>query len=428
MRKLISKHAWLPVLLPVVFMFSVKAQNTNSAYSRYGYGVLKDKAIGASKGMGGISYGVAGQNVNPGNPASYSNVDSLTFLFDVGVSFTKSRFKTPNASQNDDNGGLDYLAMEFPIAKRIALSAGFLPYSSIGYSFGSVDEVNNISSQSNNAGQGGVSQIYGGLAFHISKNLSAGINIAYLYGQLEHIRTVQFVSESTVPSTYEYKELSINAAKMDFGLQYSLPLRIAGQLNTLTLGAVYTPSIKPSARLSVIAVDTASYGVDARFPQTFGAGFTLSNNRNFTYGADVTVQKWKGLSYPAEMGDELQADERFNDRIRINIGGEYIIAPYERNFFKRIKFRGGANYSNSYLNVKEKSTGRIGGYSEYGMTLGFALPFRDNTYTGRTSYVNINFEYVKLKPEISSMINEDYFSVSVGLSLNDLWFMKNRFR
>ncbi|MDR1809612.1 MAG: hypothetical protein LBR34_04305 [Prevotella sp.] len=427
MKTLRRQRILLPVIL-FAFIFSAKAQNTNSAYSRYGYGVLKDPAVGASKGMGGISYALRGQNVNPGNPASYAAVDSLTFLFDISISFTQSRFKTPNANQNDDNGGLDYLALEFPIAKRLAISAGFLPYSSVGYSFGGIVNEGEISqSQSVFSGSGGLNQIYGGLAYRLFDNLSVGANVAYLYGDLEHLRTNVF-SESTHASTSELKRLSVNAAKMDFGLQYQQLLKIAGRPHLLTLGAVYSPSVKPSAKTSVISEDTLTYKGNVQLPNTFGAGFTLAN-KNWLYGADITFQKWAELDYPAEMEDGLTAaDKRFNDRIRINAGGEFVIDPYDRSFFKRIKFRGGVNYSNSYLNVKENATGKVGGFSEYGATLGFALPFRDNTYTGRTSYVNINFEYVKLRPEVKSMISEDYFSISIGLSLNDLWFMKNKFR
>lgn len=413
--------------IAALFVFSGNAQNTNSPYSRYGYGVLNDKAIGASKGMGGISYGVRGQSVNPGNPASYSAVDSLTFIFDIGVSYVKSRFNTSGASQNDDNGGLDYLAMQFPIAKNLAVSAGFLPYSSVGYSFGNqyVNE-SGLSASASYDGKGGLSQIYGGIAYKPFDNISVGVNISYLYGNLEHQRYINFLSES-IGSTGEYNKLSINAAKFDIGAQYLIPVSVSGRKNTLTLGAVYTPAIKPSARILRIAQDTARFGVDARLPHTFGAGFTLSNNRNLLYGADVTFQKWKDLDYPTNMGDEMSASDRFNNRWRVNAGIEYVISPFERNFFKRIRFRGGLNYSNSYLNIKEKETGLVGGYKEYGATLGLGLPLRDS-YTGKTTFININFEYTKLNPEVKSMIKEDYIGVSIGLNFNDLWFLKNKFR
>ena len=429
---MLTNKRLLFIVIVLVSVFSAKAQNTNSAYSRYGYGVLNDKAVGASKGMGGISYGIRGQNVNPGNPASYSNMDSLTFLFDIGISFTQSRFKAPEATQNDDNGGLDYLALQFPLSNKLAFSAGFLPYSSVGYSFGNISEKDNIITQSTFQGLGGLGQIYGGLSYRISKNLSMGANVAYLSGRTEHQSSVMFLN-GNIPSSGKYRKLTVNAVKIDIGVQYQVPVKIQGHLNTLTVGAVYIPSIKPSTRMSEITVannsaDTTAFGVDTQLPHTLGIGFTLFNNRNFTYGLDVTYQKWSGVDYPNAMGDQLSVSDRFNDRWRINAGLEYVAAPMEPGFFKRVKLRGGLNYSNSYLNVKESNTGKIGGYKEYGATIGFGLPFRTSIYVPRTSYVNINFEYTRLNPDVKTMIEEDYFGVSIGLSMNDLWFMKNKFR
>ena len=69
----------------------VAAQNnTNSPYTRYGYGQLADQGSGNSKGMGGIAYGLRDRyQINFANPASYTAVDSLTFLFDGGDHFAE---------------------------------------------------------------------------------------------------------------------------------------------------------------------------------------------------------------------------------------------------------------------------------------------------------------------------------------------------
>ena len=53
------------------------------------------------------------------NPASYSCMDSLTFLFDFGVAGQLSWFDDGNARQNDINGNVEYIAMQFPIHRRI---------------------------------------------------------------------------------------------------------------------------------------------------------------------------------------------------------------------------------------------------------------------------------------------------------------------
>ena len=63
--------------------------SSNSPYTRYGFGELSDQHFGNSKAMGGIAYGLRnGFQVNAANPASYTAIDSLTFIFDAGLSLT----------------------------------------------------------------------------------------------------------------------------------------------------------------------------------------------------------------------------------------------------------------------------------------------------------------------------------------------------
>ncbi|MFR9166474.1 MAG: OmpP1/FadL family transporter [Dysgonomonas sp.] len=421
------------LILSVISISSAYTQSnsTTSPYSRYGYGVLSDKGVGLSRGMGGISYGLRGLNANPGNPASYSGVDSLTFIFDLGISYSNARLSDSGGSQNDNNGGLDYLTILFPISKRLGVSAGFLPYSSVGYSFGSVQEIDGAAYQKYFSGSGGLSQVYGGIAYEPFNGISIGANVSYLYGTITHNRNIPVISENAYTRS-EYRKLRVNAAKFDFGLQYQFP---AFKGKTLTLGAVYSPKISPNARIKGIDMmasgDTISIlpstKADAELPQSFGFGFTLKTNK-LLFGADVTFQNWKKLNYSDRMADSMTVDNRFNDRWRFNAGVEYVINPNSRNFFHRMKFRGGVNYSNSYINVHNSQNNNTDGYNEYGATVGFGLPFRD-TYTNRTSYVNISFEYTNLSPKYKNgMIKEQYFGVSIGVNINDLWFMKNKFK
>ena len=56
---------------------------------------------------------------------------------------------------------------------------------------------------------------------------------------------------------------------------------------------------------------------------------------------------------------------------------------------------------------------------EYGASVGFGLPLVD----GR-SIINLSFEYVKIKPEISTMIDEQYLRFTVNYTFNERWFFK----
>ena len=112
--------------------------NTNSPYTRYGLGLLADRSFGAGRAMGGIGYGLrSSKQINPMNPASYSSLDSLTFMFDFGASGQVFWYNDGINKQKSMNGNIEYLAMQFPIMKGLAMSVGLLPYSFVGYDFGS---------------------------------------------------------------------------------------------------------------------------------------------------------------------------------------------------------------------------------------------------------------------------------------------------
>lgn len=437
-KRLILTTAGIAFLL-----IPVKGQNTNSPYSRYGYGVLSDHAIGASQGMGGISYGVRGLNTNPNNPASYTSVDSLTFIFDLGVSYSSSRFDDGKSKQSDHNGGLDYVTMQFPIAKKLGMSIGLLPFSSVGYSLGSVDEQNGLNYQTMYDGSGGFSQVYIGLGYSPIKNLSIGANASYLFGNTTYSRSLTILNVTGANYEYWNNKLTLNGLKFDFGVQYELNLN---KDNSLVLGAVYSPKYNKTGRIervrniysstgTVVSGDTAVFvreNADAQLASKYGFGFTWKHKNNIIVGADVTYQDWSKAKYSKYMEDDfdkLTNTNRFNDTWRFNAGLEYAIAPEERSFIKRMKFRGGLNFTNSYINVITADK-QIGKYKEYGATLGFGIPVKDGGYAGKTSYININFEYKTLRPNLSqsNMVKEDYFGVSLNVNINEMWFLKNKFR
>lgn len=431
------KKLLLATSIGIIFIVPIHGQNTNSPYSRYGYGILEGQAVGASKGMGGISYGVQGLNTNPGNPASYAGVDSLTFIFDIGVSYNKSSLSEGGNKRSDDNGGLDYIAMQFPLAKKLGMSVGILPFSSVGYQFGTVESTNSISTQKTFSGSGNISQIYGGLAYSPIKNLSVGANISYLFGNTTYNRVFNVLNVAEANIESDYHKLTVNMLKFDFGVQYAFH---PDTENKLVLGAVFSPKIKSSGKITnihyqsdasgnTVKNDTLTYtGKNAAtdIPMSVGAGFTWNHKGRLTIGGDVTYQSWEKVRYSQYMKDELQDKDRFNNRWKFNGGIEYSIDPRDRSFLKRMKFRGGLNYANSYMNVLT-SDNQVSGYKEYGATLGFGLPLTD-PYTRRTSFVNINFEYSQVSPNKSNLIKEQYFGISLGLCINDLWFMKNKFR
>lgn len=437
----------LLIIFSSLLATTLAAQMTNSPYSRYGYGVLKDQAVGPAKGMGGIGYGLRHkQGANPMNPASYSNVDSLTFMLDLGVNYTKARLSEGNNSQSDDNGGLDYATLLFPVYKNLGVSLGVLPYSSVGYSYGSDQKIGDISYRNTFEGSGGLSQIYFGVGYKLPyiNGLSLGVNASYLFGKVNHTRSLPSISGiKDAYMSVENMSLKLRTFKFDLGAQYEFQ---ASLKDKFVAGALFSPKINSKGTFESSSTNYDSNGttlpggqtgdtinnVAAGIPMTLGVGFSWTHNDNLTVGADVTYQEWSKVAYTELVSDGLKSGDRFNNRWKFALGTEYTMDPMERNFIKRIRFRGGLNYSKSYINVSHLGSDNLyqnKGYNEYGATLGFGLPLRDlEDWGGRTTYLNITLEYKRIEPVVKTMIKEQYFGISVGVNFNELWFWRNKIR
>lgn len=435
-----KKRFFLSIVLLTITLVAIAQQvGSNSPYGRYGYGLLSHSSLGASEAMGGISYGLRrSQQVNPANPASYSKLDTLTFIFDIGISGHYATYNDGITNQDFYNANLDYIAMQFPIIQKIGASIGLLPYSKVGYNFGQVRATSDITYSEIYTGSGGLSQIYGGIAYEPFKFLSLGVNVSYFFGNIEHSRQLPAIDNSTLSRMTTNKFL-IRDIKYDVGIQLTYPI---DRTQSVTLGLVYTPQINTEATIypydrlldsngyitQVLKSDTLT-SQSFQFPHSFGVGVTYSNP-NLLVGADGTYQMWKELEYPSAL-DGMESDARFNNRYRFGVGAEYVIDPFSRDFFRRVRFRGGFSFANSYHNVniydpinnQELGTG---GFKEYGVNIGFGLPFRD-TYSGRVSLLNIGFGYSILQPEKDYMIKEEMFKITLNMNINEFWFFKRQF-
>lgn len=163
----------LTLLISLVGTGIAQQVGVNSPYGRYGYGLLSNQSIGTSESMGGVSYGIRrGQNINFGNPASYSKADSLNFTIEMGVSGQYSMLSDGVGKQTFENGNFDYLAFQFLALKNLGVSVGVLPYSKVGYDFGRDIISQDLQYRETFSGTGGLSQIYGGVGYSPLEYLS----------------------------------------------------------------------------------------------------------------------------------------------------------------------------------------------------------------------------------------------------------------
>ena len=394
---------------------AAQSQIVTTPYSKMGYGMLSDNVSSIQRSMGGVGYAMrGGRIINVMNPASYANVDSLTYLWDVGVDLTNLWSKENGNSGYNFGGGLDYLTGHFRITKGLGAAFGLLPYSSVGYTYGG-DIDGGAESRS---GNGGFNQLFVGVGYEPLKNLSVGANFAYLFGTTSN--TTLIASSS---SSYFSRNMKIRDWNAQLGVQYSLPLSKGRDL--LTVGATYQPKKSFHGDAWGTSFDSQDNKVDTigftsmsgkyEQPASIGVGLSYNINRKLTLEADYTFQKWSSAKYEPISGFEPQS-MKFDDRWKVAAGVQY--TPNKRgSYVGAMSFRAGAFYNHDYMNFSGNNV------RDYGASVGVGLPA-----PGGKTTVNLGVEWRHRETSPAHLITENYLNITLGVNFNELWFWKNRIR
>ena len=411
-----NKKIFVLSMLLLSFIGIYADNGSNSPYSRYGVGLLSDQSLGVNRQMGGIGYGLrSNKYINILNPASFSEADTLTMLFEAGFSLQNVNFKEGSKRINAKNASFDYIAVEFRVCKNLGMSAGFLPYSTVGYSFSNTTNAgSNEESVNSYNGSGGIYQPFIGLGWKPFKGVSVGIMGSYIYGDITHEVGINFTNSTDRSRTYN---VSLKSYKLDFGAQYSTRL---GQKHDLTVGAVYSLGHDLNAKAKITDITSSSSvtnNIDNSFklPHTYGIGFAYGYKGEWKFGADYTLQQWSSSSF--------FGIEKGVDRNKISIGAEYTPSRLSNNIFKMMSYRAGGYYAGPYTEIKGEK-----GCEEYGVSAGISLPFFNNNNRNSHATLHISGQFIHLKPQAAGMITENYLRINLGITFNESWFMKLKVR
>lgn len=363
--------------------------------------------------MGGLGAGFRHDNtLNLKNPASYSAVDTLTFIADLGFALQNANFSEGDVRVNAHNASISHMAMQFRVLPKVGMTVCFMPFSNVGYSFSESGVVERdidreITSTSTYSGTGGLRQFMAGWGWRPTEWLSLGLNASYISGDLTHDISNTY-SSTEVQSRYKSYVTEMGALKLDFGAQGTLKM---GE-NNLVLGVVYSPAQKLESETYVADVHSTSdttYIADAfSLPDMLSAGFTYKW-KNRMIGADVSYQNWSKASFFGK--------KTGSDRLSAALG--FMVRPDEtsHNVFKSSSYQMGVNVSQSYFKLDGNQ-----GPMQFGVTAGISIPI-SNSYNSM-SYLHVSGEYVRVQPMVKGMISENYLRINIGVTFMERWFMK----
>lgn len=408
-------------LLAAMTVSTYAQSGTNSAYSQYGFGVLADQSLSANRGMNGVGLAMRqGNRANVLNPASYSAVDSITMIFDMGLAGQITNIKEGKNSVNANNASFEYAVGSFRLLKNVGFTFGIIPFSNVGYNYAHeqyLDETNGTMTTTMK-GSGGLRQVFIGAGWRFLKPLSVGFNLSYLWGSID--RTVTSSSTVDMYNLQKTYSASVRNYKLDFGLQWQQRL---SKTDDVTLGVTIGLGHKLGADPTLVVANTSTsqsttYTIKngLKLPMTYAAGVAWQHRHSLLIEADVKMQKWGSTEFPVYENNDYQLKSGIlKDRYEVRAGAEWTPNRMSRNLLNRVNYRIGAGYATPYYKINGQN-----GPKELSVSAGFGIPIQ-NGWNGR-SMLSITGQWVQTSA--TGLLKENAFRLTIGMTFNERWFQK----
>ncbi len=392
----------------------------DSPYSRYGIGEMYDNSNLFNKGMAGLSYSqMSAYNINSKNPASYSSIDTGTFVFDFSIKSSYNNLKTSTSSSQSNYFNLDYFKMGFPIAKWYKASVGLNPFSTVGYDVLVTKSIDSIGTANfNYLGDGGFNTFYIGNSFQIFKNFSIGANLNYIFGSINYRKTSTLPDLDYAFNFRSFNTTTIKSIYLEYGLQYAFNLK---NENRIQLGLTYTNRQGLSASRSATAqtftesdagsvtvkdtiYDNETGSGKIYMPQKIGGGISIVHSNKWSLGFDITSQDWDSYEF-FENSDSLKSTMNYTLGGWVKSGN--------------INYRAGIKYYES--NIYLKNTMQSG----FGISFGMSLPLQRKSYF---SNIEFGLEYSNLGTTENNLIRQEMVNFYMGLAIRNIWFQRPKYK
>jgi hypothetical protein len=400
--------------------------NIASPYSRFGLGDITGDNNAWNFSMGETGIGMRSpSHVNYINPASYTAFDSTSFVFEGAFI---SDFMTLNStlqSQSRNYTSLAHILFGMPVTHWWKTTLGLVPFSNVGYNILNQQTIPDVGLVDRlYSGSGGINRFFWGNGFTPVRNLSIGFNASYLFGSITREATVLFPDSLYLTDMKVDHNISIGDFYFNFGIQYSWLLKHDMHL---IAGAVFAPDTKVRAtddklaQTFLLSADGTEHPMDTieaanaqkgtiLIPMMIGGGISLEKTDKWVVGIDCKWQDWSRFK-------AFGQSDSLIDSYQVNLGAEFLpdVNNYN-NYLKRIRYRIGLLYNNSYLQLRGKRL------NEYAVSAGLGLPLR-----GMKTALNLGFQWGTMGTTNAGLIQQTYYRFVVGFSIYERWFVKRKY-
>jgi len=402
----------------------------NSPFARFNLGVLDPAGSFRTLGMGGAGTGMRDNHtLYFTNPASYSSLDTNSFIFDFGLDYGISKLSEGETQHFSDDMNFDHLMIGFPIARGWGIAAGLIPLSNGYYKIansvaeGDADYDPLVGGYTEyHGGKGSLSNFFIGTGVRLLKNFSLGINMSLLFGSISRSNQFIFTDFNNAFHDNSGETFRISGLNFEYGLQYSATLKKDFFFNlgaSMSMGKSYKSTYENLifAYNYYGTTDTLSYFYDGSaksdLPGTIRMGLSFGKKNKFVVGGDYIMTNWSDAKFRGSEG--YVADTR-----SVLMGFEYIPEKFSNySLLRRMEYRLGAHIGDNYLILNGEQI------KEIGVSIGVGIPLRGTTST--VAKTNLFLDYTKRSGAGDIFHTENCFTFGASINLYDLWFIERKY-
>tara|TARA_Y100000022_G_scaffold61474_1_gene52725 strand:+ start:811 stop:2082 length:1272 start_codon:yes stop_codon:yes gene_type:complete len=406
--------------------FSVFSQtNTGSPYSLNELGEINFTGNVSYQSMGGIDSSIDSIEFNINNPSSLAKIKTTNYL--IGTFYKSSSISNSLLKENIKTSNINYIAIGIPV-KNFGFGFGVLPYSSVGFNLQTTEEYNDDNSISSRlfGAEGNINKAFLSVGIPFLKYFSLGASANYNFGKFNYekfnlMNGVNYGVFSNSSSeitgfTYNFSSNVLIPLKNDLSLSLLFSLYPEGELDSYNIESLYTSNAS-SISLESLG-DFVDIDLDARGLEN--TKLPVPKKSIYSIGLEKKNSWFIGAQYENKLSSGFEnvfldiRNVSYRDANSISFGGYFIPDSSSLvSYWKRVKYRFGIKNDKKSIIVNNLPI------NQFSLNLGLGLPIAG------LSKANLGLEIGKIGND--DLIKENYFSLKLGLSLNDVWFIKRKY-
>ena len=397
--------------------------DTGSPYSLNELGEINFLGNVSNLSMGGVDAAIDSIEFNINNPSSLAKLKTTNYL--IGTFYKSTGISNNVSTDNINTANINYIAIGVP-TKRFGFGFGVLPYSSVGFNLQTTEDYNTSNSINSRlfGAEGNINRAFVSIGIPFLKYFSIGATANYNFGKfnyekfnlIENVNYGIFSNSSSEITGFTYNfssNLSI-PLKNDFTVNIVYSFFPEGELNSFNIKSLYTSNTSAITLESLgdfVDVDLNSRGLE-------NTNLPVPKKSIYSLGLEKKNSWFIGFQYETKLSSNFEnvfldiQNVSYRDANSFSVGG-YLIPDSSSliSYWKRVKYRFGIKNEKKSIIVNNLPV------NQFSLNLGLGLPIAG------LSKANLGLEIGRVGND-ENIVKENYFALRLGLSLNDVWFIK----